>query len=211
MEIRQVTRRVALVVSLLALGTVPSCKTHSTEPKIDAGVIMPMAPGDTWNYGSAWFDSTGVVTYSFTVEMSTYGPDTVGSFIGYGFYNFLLWPLSILFENEPDGVYSTNDPSAELIGTGPSSPQPIEIDKALSYPTYPGDTLTYRGYLIRTQSINEMMTVPAGSFKCIHYDAYSADVLSYQLWLSPNVGMVRVWRKLGPQVRVDSLQTYQLH
>ena len=165
-----------------------------------------MANNNTWNYRRIWLDSNSVAKDTFSITTKMYGPDTVGTFVGYGIDNFF-WPYMIsLFANFNDGVYTIDNP-AYLI----APPPPPKLEKAISYPTRLGDTLTSKGLLVRTKSMNESVSVPAGKFgDCIVYDFYDKGSLVAEAYISPNRGVIRMWARYGTQQQMNELTSYVL-
>jgi len=168
--------------------------------------ILPLANGNTWNYGRTFVRADSSVSDTTFITMTASGPDTIEAFIGYRITNLVVLPIgAVLLANHPDGIYAKDDPS--------SYPQPSPITpvlKFLKYPTTVGDTLTYKNLLIRTKNTFEAVTATAGTFSCYHYEVLD-DSLVAEVWLSPGVGLVRSWIQIGSSKRFEDLRSFVLN
>jgi hypothetical protein len=177
---------------LLLLVAVISCKTENTTAPIshpitqqDTRRIVPLATGNFWNYDWTIADTVGRTLRRDTATLSVFGPDTLGAAYEYYLSNeksiYLFFLPSGVFENK-DGLYA------------PTPYPPPDSTRAIVYPTVPGDSCVYDHYIRKTISINEVITVPAGTFSCVEYDLYivSPYVLCQKMWCAPGVGIVKI-------------------
>lgn len=186
----------------------PSCKEdQTTQPSgLPAGVILPLATGDFWEFDKTRYDGNGAIIDTSVVVMDVMRPDTLGGVAGFVLRNQIFWfinPGRMLVTNRSDGLYTATTP---LIIPQP----PPTVARALKYPTFVGDTLTYQGYLIRTRALAQSTTVHAGTFSCIAYDVIvDRDTLA-EILAAPNVGFVHVWQQIGFVREVHELRSYDL-
>lgn len=174
---------------------------------LDSGVALPLEEGNMWESQRLTLDASGFVTDSSTIVMSVASRDTFGTEVGYRLNNFLFFtivypPVAVLWTNKSDGVYDIlGDPLA------PSSPP--DVRRALPFPTFPGDSLVYAGLTISTYSLDELTTVITGSFACIRYDVSSGGSLVGQIFIAPNLGIVKAWQQqFGNSRVVDELRSF---
>src|SRR5208283_889869 len=116
-------KQINLVFITIIICTLLSCNKDEIVNSNGAMFgLLPLRSGNSWNYRRIWLDTNQTAIDTFNIAMTMYGPDTVGTFIGYGIQNFF-WPFSIsLFTNESDGLYAIDNP-----GDLPNpSPPPIQ-------------------------------------------------------------------------------------
>jgi hypothetical protein len=88
-----------------------------------------------------------------------------------------VYPGPVIWTNKSDGLY-------DIVGRPP--PLAPDVHRALSFPTFPGDSIPYGEYTIRTRTLNEGVIVPAVLFNCVLYDVYSQGILVAQIFLTPS-------------------------
>lgn len=191
-----------------------SCKRSGVSgPELTFNTILPLSVGNYWVYSSVdyrinEFDSSIIILDSSIVKMEVDKEDTLDSFIGFSIkdYIFLItWDISeILFANKDDGLYIVQRQGFVY------PPQPARISKALSYPTFVGETNSFGGYIIKTKSLSELKSVEAGSFNCILFEVFFHDALVGKLWVAPNLGIVKSWRLFGLVIEENELLYYNL-
>lgn len=174
-----------------------SCDVNESNYSSD---ILPIKEGNSWDYQLIEYkynelDSNIVYLDTSIVHMKVVKVDTLGSFAGHYIENYLVylgWDVSaVVFANKEDGLYI-----ARRFGFF-YPPPPPKIEKALSYPTFVGDTTHFDYYIIRTSSLDDIMNVSPGIYKCIVYEVFSENVLVGKLWMVPNVGIVKYWQLYG--------------
>jgi len=171
----------------------------------DPGVALPLTEGNSWEYQQTTLDSAGIVTDSSGLTMTVGAPDTIADVTYHSISNFIFPYLDVtLWTNLPDGVYGISPLPP------PPGPSPPNVSQLLSFPTFPGDTLVYRAYTLHTASLSVNIVVPAGSFNCVRYDIYSAGEMVAQLFITPNVGIIKAWRKTGQSRIVEELDSLQV-
>ena len=192
---------------LAALAFVLSCQQNSIVGSgPDFPVALPLEEGNMWEYQRLTFDSNGAVTDSSTIVMSVASPDTFGTEIGHRLNNFLFtitFPGVILWANKSDGVY-------RILGNPLDPSTPVDVQRALPFPTFPGDSLVFGGYTIRTQSLDESVAVISGSFTCVRYDVFTNASLVGQISVVPDLGIVKTWQRFGYSTVVDELRSFSL-
>lgn len=178
-----------------------------------SGNIIPIKVGNNWDYRLIQYkydevDSSIIYLDTSIVHMNVVKADTLGSFAGHYIENYLVylgWDVSaVVFANKEDGLYI-----ARRFGVF-YPPPPPKIEKALSYPTFIGDTTHFDYYIIRTSSLDEILSLSSGTFKCIVYEVFSENVLVGKLWMSPNVGIIKYWQLFGVVNLNYELQSFQL-
>jgi hypothetical protein len=176
--------------------------------------ILPITVGNYWDYQLIQYkydevDSSIIYLDTSLVHMSVVKADTLESFAGFYIEDYIVylgWDVSaVVFANKEDGLYI-----ARRFGFF-SPPPPPKIEKALSYPTFVGDSTNFDYYIIRTLSINEIINISSGSFKCIVYEVFDDNMLVGKLWLTPNVGIVKYWQLFGVVNLEYELKSYKLN
>lgn len=195
---------VILLISLVEL----SCNLSEEPGQYDSSYgILPLKTGNTWEYFQQTLDTNGYAIDTSSIIMSVTGPDSIGSFKGYRIRGFFFWIVNpIVFANYPDGLYTANGPLLVVI-----SGSPTNIERAIAFPTFPGDTLTYSGFLIKTRSVNQPITVKAGNFNCIVYDIIKDNHNLGEIWMTPEVGIIKARQQIGYATEVHELQTFKLY
>jgi hypothetical protein len=184
---------IARFLAVIMLAIVEVNCDHSTQNKVEAaGDIFPLKVGNSWNYTRTWTRLDSVVVDSVTMVVRS--RDTVLGVSGYNVDNLIIGPVFFLemymLDNRSDGLYyvlwALMDP--------PSVPV---LSKALPFPTHIGEVISFHGYTITTESINDKIMVPAGTYDCIKYVARSDTVVVGTIWSKPDLGPVQTWAKYG--------------
>lgn len=202
-------RTLSAFLIILTSVSLISCNDKSTDPS-SGSLLIPLSDKNTWNYNGTWFDKDGIPTKTFTQTMTAAGPDTAGNFIGYKLNNCPLWIWDMIYTNKSDGLYLTLSPESLPISVGGPKKEP-KIEKALAFPTKPGNELIFRGYNIKTKSIKEILSVPAGDFSCVVYEAYYGGALNSELYFAPGVGLVKLVNFSNPNKKVMLLTSYHIN
>lgn len=178
-----------------------------------SSIILPINVGNSWDYRLIQYkydelDSSIIYLDTSLVHMNVIKADTLESFAGYYIENYIVylgWDVAaVVFANKEDGLYI-----ARRFGFF-YPPPPPKIEKALSYPTFIGDSTQFDYYIIRTSSLDEIVNVSSGKYKCIVYEVFSENVLVGKLWMLPNVGIVKYWQLFGVVNLNYELQSFQL-
>ncbi len=191
---------------LLLTTTFPACKEEAGVPSIPAeDAILPLTTNNSWNFLRRGIDSNGVTVDSSLLSMTVGQPDTLGTEEAYPVSNFpfvFIDPGPLLWANRTGGLYN--------VIPGPTPPSRAFV-RVFQYPTAMCDSLRFSGHTIVTASVTEMVTVPAGSFRCVRYDIFQSGTLRGQLFVAPNVGIVKSWQRyFGLSALVDELWTFQV-
>lgn len=196
--------RATLVFGIILL--LSNCN-QANDPTSMPSVLVPLEVGNSWQYAQTWarLDSVAPDT---TITMDVRHKDTVDTFVGYYLNNmiiapFRLWGSLPMLANRSDGLYTAQ--LSYVVPTGP----PL-VARALSYPTFAGDTLTYLQYRVRTQSTSSSVSVPAGTFDCIEYMFLQNDDTVATIWCKPNLGLIKTWTKYGLVQYTHKLVSYFL-
>ena len=195
-------------LSMLLVGTmsIGGCSNDTGfRPSLQQDQILPLATGNFWEFLRTGIDSSGTSIDSSSLMVTVGQPDTFGTEKAYPVSNFRLEfedPGPLLRVNRTDGLYN--------VAVRPS-PDPPSFIHVLTFPTVIGDSLPYSGYIIRTGSVNESVTVPAGSFTCIRYDILLNGITVGQTYVVPNIGIVKSWQRyFGLLRQVDQLRSYHI-
>jgi len=193
------------LLAILTFVSVLSSCDHTTQPNLDTRQILPLVVSNSWTYARTWsrLDSTVVDT----VTMSITSKDTVQGVVGYNVNNLIIGPIlwfdMFMIDNRIDGLYMIKWPLT-IPPTIPSA------SKALSFPTNVGETNSFEGYLITTESIEQPVTVKAGTFQCVKYLVRLDTNVVGLIWSQPGVGFVRTWAQYGLVNYTHELTSYSL-
>lgn len=201
-------RTLSAFLIILISVTLISCNDKSTDPS-SGSLLIPLSDNNTWNYKGTWFNKDEIPTYTFTQTMTAAGPDTAGSFVGYKLKNCPLWIWSMIYANKPDGLYLIESSEFDPVRVGGVKKEP-KVEKALTFPTLPGDELIFREFSIRTRSIKEKVSVPAGEFDCVVYEAYYDGTLNTEMYFAPDIGLVKLVTFQNTDKRIVVLASYQI-
>ena len=161
---------------------------HPSQVTEQVYVIMPLDTGNTWQYTKTFFSADGVPSDTLVATMTVVRAETLDSFPGFYVDDLIIGPPildRVILANLVGGLYTA---TAQYV----SPPRPPKISKALPFPTFEGDSLTYFGYGICTRAVSDPVVVPAGAFRCIKYNVISDTDTVAIIWATPNVGLVRV-------------------
>jgi len=187
--------------------TITGCTNDSGfSPSPPQSFILPLAEGNSWIYVRTEIDSSGATVDSSVFMMAVGQPDTFGTEKAYPVSNFR-------FEFEGTNLFLRVHRSDGLYNVKPrSNPDPPIFIHVLPFPTMIGDSLLYSGYVIRTGSANESVTVPAGSFACIRYDISENGIIVGETFVAANIGIVKFWQRYFDLLRQeDKLRSYYLN
>ncbi len=168
---------------LLLLTTVMgmmACADIPTGPSPENSVV-PLQIGNAWSY--SYSDTTGQVRQDIRVIDRVKGRYTC-QYIDYFRDGDLGWNAGGYYRawNESDGYHD---------------------DDALKfkYPVDAGETYKRQGDTVTVKSVNDTVTVPAGTFRCIRY--HTGNTI---YWVAPGVGLIRqTWGTLSTKELSDYL------
>lgn len=197
-----------LIISAFLFSVIQGCDKSATivDPPVSTDVIFPLAVNNEWVYTKKYFDTTGAISSQSNTTLSIV-KDSVR--LGEKIY---VNNQSVYFVNRTDGFWIFDI-------TGKSDNQYL----LLKYPcklneTYNGAPTIYRNGVpnvatVTVASLNESVTVPAGTFTCIKYVVESHDpatgkkddrVINY---CSPKTGLIIYERynyyDNGTKTRID--------
>ncbi len=152
-----------LTVALYAL-LFTSCKDDSTSPSPEKE-LLPAAAGNYWVYTDA--------EQSFVDTVKIVSSEVINGVTFLSIYN-LEHKINVI-KYDGTGYYSES-------GT-----------LAYKYPTFAGETITdtLSGYQISTISTNTTVSVPAGTFTAIVYEANYSDY-KMRSYMTPGIGTIKV-------------------
>jgi hypothetical protein len=150
--------------------------------------IIPLAEGNFWTYQNYYYRSPRKDSINNADSVTLHvGKKILFNNQDWYPWGVLDWDYSNIGINQKDGFY-------RIFFNNINN---ISIDSAclfFKYPTKNGDKY-YSGCVYDTLhiiSIDEEVTVPAGTFKCIHYRTIDSDKYpDNEFFISPGVGMVK--------------------
>lgn len=179
-------------ISVLFIAMVVGCEgtTDPNNNNVSQDVIFPLAVNNEWVYQETIFDSNGVVS-----RQNNYSTAIVKDSIRLGEKVFID-QSGFIYVNRTDGLWYLNDGinrNEQLL--------------AFKYPckigdTFPGSHFNYNGekdlVTMTVVSLNESITVPAGTYTCIKYigegyfpsSGLKTDRRMY--YLAPKIGIVLI-------------------
>lgn len=171
---------------ILASFLVYDC-SEPTEPDNSINELIPLKIGNTWNYKMTDYDSNGVVLYYEDITTSITRDTTISSLKWYGYNNS---PSGIWYTNKTDGYWT-------FVKGGTGNVLNDTSLLAYKYPTQVGDIYGNSDTPREVLSIDEIITVPAGTFKVIHiittYIGSTNYLLdSYETFIAPGIGVIKV-------------------
>ena len=190
-------------LSLIVAAMTLSACARSTEPVDPVGVIMPLAVGNKWIAEYLEYNDGGVSRRR--LDTTSVERDTVID----GELRYMI-SVATGYVNRDDGLY--------MWGLDRQLGSPVLFFK---YPASVGDEIRPSSHagdsvwlVIRVRSVNESVTVPAGTFSCYHYVfATNTGQEISRSYLAPNVGFVKiVWpRNSNDPTEPDSTVFRLLH
>ncbi len=203
--------RILIPVVMLSALAFFGC-SNTSAPSTSATTFFPLNQGEYWAYSISTFDSVGALisiapdTLRVVALPARFGPSwqtTVHSkYIDTEYYSL-----------RSDGVWRRDNYAY----------YPTLIHK---YPTNPGDTFsttfdttglsydgTYLQEFYRTIAVDEQVTVPAGTFSCIHYDWIwqQIDRATSTMLRSDTITEALVARATGMVRTVEHTNTYDIN
>ena len=189
---------------IIALSLTLSCKkdtssspgsgTTSTTQGSSGKAIMPLQVGNTWTYKRTKWHGVPSRTYTAVIDTITV------SLSGYQNINNNKWFIIKnatdfipqyfdLVRNKADGLWCGN--SGTISDSGMMFKYPAQANDLYLYGH------TYYHEQMSVDSIDEMVTVPKGSFKCVKY---SQKLIAYpiSLCLTPGIGLIRYTQEESP-------------
>ena len=171
---------------IIVTGFLFSNCSESTEPDVLSQDLIPLKINNSWNYKQTDYDSSGVI-YRVENQSSTIIKDTT-----------ILSQLWYSFSDVPDGIWFTNKTDGYWAFVKANTGSVLNDSSLLvyKYPTKVGDIYGDADSPIEVVSIDEEITVPAGSFKAIHMiknylssQNYLRD--SFEIFIAPQIGVIK--------------------
>lgn len=177
-----------LLVFLLLILSIPllfSCSNSTSPENVAPDEVIPLTMGNSWSYTYTNYDENGDETSSFPRESTIDKDTTISDLTCYAYSNH----HSAWYTNLDDGYssYSLN-----------ASSENEATMLMFKYPATKGDIYGDSEYRVEVISINEKITVTAGTFNVLHYsttisdDSYMNDyeIVSLESFISPGIGLV---------------------
>lgn len=189
-----------IVLLVLSISIILSC-SDTTEPEPEEKVILPLVVGNNWEYEyqqvlfDTYADSLRIYVYKDTVfKEVTYRRivEYEGFLLAVYYYDYSNWEdNSYLYRNEDLGLVSygrVDEDDGEI--SFYSEPYLIAL-----FPAMVGDLwkqYSSDNYIYECVSINEQVTVPAGTFNCYVYEGtrISDGKLVFIYYYAPNIGLI---------------------
>ena len=133
--------------------------------------IFPLTVGNTWVVDITNYDSTGAVLYTNRSSIQILRDTTIESelwYIGYG-----------ILTNRTDGLYDYQ--------AGATSP----VSLRYRYPAASGSIYPYRGVTVKLLSIDDTVTVRAGTYVCYRYRTGIDSVTYTDEYFARGVGLIK--------------------
>ena len=171
---------------IIVTGFLFSNCSESTEPDVLSKDLIPLKINNSWNYKQTVYDSSGVIV-RVENQSSTIIKDTI-----------ILSQLWYSFSDVPDGIWYTNKTDGYWAFVKANTGSTLNDSSLLvyKYPTKVGDIYGDADSPIEVVSIDEEITVPAGSFKAIHIiinylssQKYLRD--SFEIFIAPQIGVIK--------------------
>jgi hypothetical protein len=189
-----------------------SCEDNPTKSNLFPTEMIPLKMGNSWSYVRTNYDSTGIVEYTENIT-STIDKDTlIDELTWYGYSDT---PSGIWFTNKSNGywVYARWNNGNAIVDT---------MLLIYKYPAIVGDVFDFPSFRREVVSTNELITVPAGSYKTIHYsdtflDSSNYLLDSFEIFVAQGIGLIKrvqIGRKQdGTRFMVfeEELENYSLH
>ncbi|MGA2296468.1 MAG: hypothetical protein ABSG15_02855 [FCB group bacterium] len=180
-------KKTILSLIILVIIVFAGCnKTDSPVSPTQSDVLIPLKVGNTWIYQGGSKDSVSTDTLKVI-------RDTIINGVTWYFFNS---DSSDVVTNLNDGFYDMFIGSYSYMGSGLSFKYPAKVGDTCSSSN---NNSTQNG--IRTVlSVNESITVKAGTFKCYKFQSYGVVTdTTYNfsiytkdtVWICPNIGMIK--------------------
>ena len=173
------------------------------------GVLIPLSEGNHWDYRKTSSRLEVLSPEADTVNMKVVQSDTMDGFAGYYVENLIIGPVifgpaDLILANRSDGLYSA---LRSLDFYPPPAPT---VERALAYPTDVDERIEYSSYQIVTKSLSEPISVPAGDYDCLWYEVYGDTTLLGEIWVKPDIGIIRSWIQFGIKKYYHDLIEYEI-
>jgi hypothetical protein len=164
------------IISLLILFSACSDKNEEIiEPPLPEGDIVPLSVGNQWVFNS-YNSETNVLDATITMDIIDKLSDNRYQ---YG------WTVEYI-----NGDFRYSQGTCQLKEDGY-----YQASLLYKYPAKKGEEYSNGLSNIKVSSLYEVITVPAGTFKCIRYETYWSDFeggwkFDCYTWVSPGVGQI---------------------
>ncbi len=185
---------IALVFSLAMFS---GCtKSNPTGPSSSQSDIVPLAMMNTWTYRSIMYSPTDSVLGDAPLSIVVNRDTTIS-----GVHLFSFW-----------GWCAAGDSGLTVYANG-------YFTLYLKYPVNQGATYYAWGYPVLVSTMDTTLSVPAGSFHCLHYKFYYQNYLNAEYFACPGVGVVKLISYFGSNYpaaasviqNVQTLASYSLN
>lgn len=169
-------KRINLAIIVLLMMIIQSCADVNT-PTVNetSNEIIPLAVGNTWNYHTTLYDTTGNVFMDFNNSNKIVGDTTIQN-INWFYYD----KNALYFSIFQDGFHIYD----------PYKTDSLRDQLNFKYPCSVGDKYSY----YEVVKIDTQITVPAGTFSCIMYSLRmqtSMDFAFIDFFIKPGVGNIK--------------------
>jgi hypothetical protein len=222
LKIRRFYALKPILCSVSLLWLIVSCNDLATEPaSTTISNILPLSVGNTWLDFQTTFDSLGRVRATTSTSLEINGDTLIG---GHRWFHVVLLNDKIANRNTESGA------SVRLVSPNSGDNEGIQYKQPCSRgESYPfaivrlspeGHRVTVDSeYICTVKSVDTIITVPAGSFHCIHYYVLEyGGAFSWDDFLAPGWGWIKQVRyhasSRGGRAYVSSISettSIQLH
>lgn len=178
---------------LVLFGACSDKNEEESVPTLPAGDIVPLAVGNQWVFNS--YNNDGIIDATITMDIED---ELSNNRFQYG------WTV-----NYTNGNYRYSQGTSCLKYDGYYEGDFTYNLLLYKYPAKKGDEYYFGVGKLIVSSLYEVITVPAGTFKCIRYEQYWTNFDCY-IWVSPGVGQIAESKTLnGPYYR--RLKSYKIN
>jgi hypothetical protein len=174
--------RIGMISLLILLGACSDKNEEITDPPLPEGDIVPLSVGNQWVFDS-YNSKTHTLDATITMDIIDKLSDNE--------YQFG-WTVDYI-----NGDFMYHQGTCQLKEDGYYEPALL-----YKYPAKKGEEYSNGLSNIKVSSLYEVITVPAGTFKCIRYETYWSDFeggwnFDCYTWVSPGVGQIAESKEIG--------------
>lgn len=183
------------IISLIGLGVLSGCKDSGSAIGTNVSVqeIFPMKIGSRWTYNFQSFNSSGVKMSDTLLDVAVEVQDTYVGHQGYLLSTGDVKHLIFYYYDGTTDLFKSEDNNGKselFLHTPMTVDQELVLKDTTLFGVRQKSILVFR-------SANESVTVPSGSFICMHYDRIElsgvsvADTLSQaKMYFSTGIGLI---------------------
>ena len=200
------------IMTMLCFITILGGCDNPVRNSPDTSVILPLHIGNSWTYRAVDIAANGDTIRNAIDTAVVAASQTIGSGIFFRISNLpvsvgmiLSWHIT-QYANKDFGLIGIVEPDKIIVGP----PPPLVVDTVLLYPTKVGDEHDLQRFKVRTAAKNLVVQTSVGTFQAYQYDVFSDTSLVTQIWMAPNIGIVKSWQRFGFAQSYRFLISYQV-